>query len=314
MKRSIARRLLCCCIILLIPIQALAQEENGMKNMIQDADFRQGATIISPAKPLRMVGKLPLSDMPDAQSIWLVTQWHSKCNIRTIPLVIEDGAYVYKNEYKTVARDPDGTLTLRVNASEEYSRVRESIQDPWVHLYFEQRFAEPHPIGDAEEMRMQVKFAVPHFRDATPDGKTDPSVHAVIAMVYIILKDMNPESPAFGQYINFCVMLYDNRTGVTPEDWFVDTGYNPQDATQMMIYQMDSSEYVDPVYADGTWHTVDFDPLPFFKKALAISQEQGCMVGSKFEDISVSSVFFGFEMPGMMDCEIKIKDLFLGAR
>jgi hypothetical protein len=109
-------------------------------------------------------------------------------------------------------------------------------------------------------------------------------------------------------------MLYDNRSPATQEEWHVDTGQNPIDATNMIVYTMDSAVYCDDVYADGQWHSVDFDPLPYFKKSLQIAQQNDCMAGARFEDLAVSSVFFGFEVPGMMDSEMKIRNIFLGAQ
>lgn len=314
MKKTLTSLILLACLLTgpLLALCEAAQEESEMTNMLFDPTFEEGATIYSPSKPMRMVGKLDLGKGDASQPRWLLTQWHSRSNIRTIPLVVRDGSYVYENEYKTVARDPDGTLTLRVNGGEEYERVRESLLDAWVHLYFEQRYTEPYPIGDAEKMRFAIDFSVPYFHDATPEGQLNPNVHAVIAMFYIILTDMNEDSPSAGNYINFCIMLYDNRTPITPEMTHVDTGQNPVDATDMIVYTMDSSVYAGPVVADGAWHSVDFDPLPYFKHALERAQADGCMVGTRFEDLSVTSTFFGFEVPGMMDCEIKVRDPFLG--
>lgn len=314
MKKTIALLLLACLLAMPFYGSHATGGEDEMANFLFDPTFAEGATIYSPAKPMRMVGRLDLGKGDASRPQWLLTQWHSRSNILSIPVRITDGSYVYEDAYKTVARDPDGTLTLRVNGSEEYVRVRESLLDAWVHLYFEQRYAEPYPIGDAQAMRFAIGFSVPHFRDATPEGQLNPNVHAVIAMFYIILKDMNEASPSYGNYINFCVMLYDNRTPITREMTHVDTGQNPVDATDMIVYTMDSSVYAGEVVADGVWHHVDFDPLPYFQHALARAQADGCMVGTRFEDLSVTSVFFGFEVPGMMDCEIKVRDPFLGMR
>ncbi len=313
MKRL--RRILCVVLLMCQALCAVAEsgEENQMDNIILDADFSQGAWIYSPAKPMRMTGKLPLSDSEEDPE-WLLTQWNSKNNIRGTQAQVVDGAYIYENEYKTVARDAQGVLTLRVNASEEYHRVRTSKMDSWVHLYFEQRYANPYPLAGMGSAPLRLSFCVPEFRDATPEGELDPSLHAAIAVFYVILKDMNPQSPAYGDFINFCVMLYDNRTPVTPESLFVDSGQNPIDATNMMIYTMDSSTYAGEVYADGVWHDIDIDLMPYFQHALRETQERGYMAGTKMEDLCISSVFFGFEVPGVMDCELRVRDLSLGLK
>lgn len=289
-------------------------EEKQMTNFVLDPNFENGAQIFSPGKPMTYSGKLDFGrDVRDKTASWLLTQWNSRNNIRLVKGERSGGRYVYENEFKTVALDDDGTLTLRVNAGKEYPRPRKSLMDPWVHLYFEQRYLEPYPIGNADKMKLGFSFSIPFFKDHTPEGELDPGLHASIAVFYIIVKDINPDSPGFNDFINFCVMLFDNRSGVTKESWHLDSGQNPVDATNMMIYTMDSSVYTDPVYADGAWHEVDFDPLPYIRKAFETAQENNFMKGSSFEDLAVSSVFFGFEVPGVMDSEMRIRDIFLGA-
>ena len=289
------------------------KEASQMTNMILDPEFIKGAQIYAPGKPMTFTGNLDFGKDSDGRPPWLLTQWNSRNSIRTVKGVREGNSLVYENEFKTVARDDDGTITLRVNATKEYTRTRTKLTDPWVHLYMEQRYTQPYPIGSAERMRLQFSFSIPFFRDGTPEGELDNSLHASIAVFYIILKDMNPESACYGQFINFCVMLYDNRTPTTKEEWHLDAGQNPIDATNMMVYTMDSTVYCDSVIADGKWHDVDFDPLPYFRKSFDIAQRNNMMSTTKFEDLAVSSVFFGFEVPGVMDNEMKLRAPFLGA-
>lgn len=289
-------------------------EDDNMKNFILDPKFELGAQVYAPGKPMTYTGSLDFGKKnSDETAAWLLTQWNSKNNIRSTQGEYRNNEYVYENKYKTVALADDGTVTLRVNASEEYLSPRTKKMDRWVHLYMEQRYAKPYPIGDVEKMRLSFDFCIPYFEDHTPEGQLDPSLHASIAVFYIILKDINPDSPAYNNFINFCVMLFDNRTPVTSESWFMDEGQNPLDATNMIIYTMDSSVYTGPVEADGEWHSVDFDPLPYFKKSFEIAQKSNCMQGSRWEDMAISSVFFGFEVPGVMNSEMKIRNIFLGA-
>lgn len=283
------------------------------RNFILDPDFSQGAQLYAPEKPMTFTGNIDfMSGKENLKPCWLLTQWNSKNDIRTVAPVRMDDEIVYENEYKKVALSDEGVLTLGVNGTVEYDKPRKVKRDPWVHLYMEQRYAEPYPLDGIEKMKLRFSYSIPYFKDGTPAGELDPAVHASIAVFYVILMDNNPESPAYQQFINFGLMLYDNRTAITPESWFMDTGQNPIDATNMMIYVMDSSVYSDPIYADGKWRHVDFDPLPYFKKAFDIVQEAGSMQGSRFEDLAISSAFFGFEVSGVMDNEMKIRDIFLG--
>lgn len=277
-------------------------------NIILDPSFLNGGIVYSPSKPMRMSGKITLSDHSVEWPQWLVTQWNSRNNLVRTKLRKIDGSYIYQNEFKTVARDADGTLTLRVNGGEEYERARTSLLDGWVHLYFEQRYQVPYPLQGADMARLNLSFAIPYFEDYTPKGELNLNLHAVISVFYIILKDVNPDSPSYEQYINFCVMLFDNRTGVTKEESHMDSGQNPIDATNMLVYTMNSEVYADPVYADGAWHDVDVDLMPYFRRALQLAQQKNCMMGTRFEDLAISSIFFGFEVPGVMNCEMKLRN------
>ena len=283
--------------------------ETECVNIIEDPLFVNGASVVSPAKPMRYVGRIKLSDEGNETPSWLLTQWNSRNNIMRIPLMVNDGVYTYENEFKTVSREPDGTLTLRVNGAKEYTRTRTALIDPWVHLYMEQRYYDtPKSLEGAMELRLNTDFCIPFFENCTPEGEYNPNLHAVIAVFYLTVEDTNPESPSLGQYINFCVMLYDNRTGITREETHMDSGQNPIDATNMLVYTMDSSVYATPVFADGVWHTIDVDLWPYIQKALSIAQRQGCMIGTRKEDLAIRSVFFGFEVPGVMNCEMKIRN------
>lgn len=301
------------CVLLMIVMMGgtgMSCEGENM-NIILDPDFSDGGIVYSPSKPMRMSGKIALSDQNAEWPKWLITQWNSRNNVIRTELQKTDGNFIYQNEFKTVARDADGTLTLRVQGGEEYERVRTSLLDSWVHLYFEQRYQTSYPLRGSDTARLNLSFSIPYFEDCTPEGELNPNLHAVISVFYILLKDENPASPSYEQYINFCVMLYDNRTGVTKEETHMDSGQNPIDATNMLVYTMNSEVYADPVYADGAWHDIDVDLMPYFRRALQLAQQKNCMMGTKFEDLAISSVFFGFEVPGMMNCEMKLKNLSL---
>lgn len=52
--------------------------------------------------------------------------------------------------------------------------------------------------------------------------------------------------------------------------------------------------------------------MPYFIHALEWTKQEGFLQECSLDDLSISGLFFGFEVPGYMDCEMKIRDLSLG--
>jgi hypothetical protein len=114
----------------------------------------------------------------------------------------------------------------------------------------------------------------------------------------------------------FGLPIWDNRWAFTPLQSFPDSG-TKESATDKWIYNNSTREFfneennlytADGKKIMGEWKTVNLDVIPLVKKALKEAQENGYMSQSKYEDLYVNGMYFGFESCGTYDASISIKN------
>ena len=283
-------------------------------NYILDTSFSGGATVFAPIKPpITISGKLDFGkNITGKTTQWILTQWNSLNNIiKTSGQRVGD-TYEYANSNKTIGVSDDGTVTFIYNASKDYLQPRTSPQDPWSHLYFEQHYSdqdEARNLGKYKSVNVTYNFEIPFCNNLTPKDVYNPDIHASIAVFYLILQDINPSSPGYGDFINFCMPLFDDRVDIPKKEWHMDSGTDPNDATNKMVYTMDGNILYNSPTGDGKWHNVNIDIMPYIKEAFNIAKNNNCMKNTQFSDIGLGSFFFGFENTGMFDSELKINNM-----
>lgn len=280
-------------------------------NYILDTSFSDGVTVFSPIKPpTTYSGKLTFGKNVDGKSpVWILTQWNSLYNIIKTPGKRVGNTYQYANKNKTFALSDDGMVTLIINASQDYLQPRKTAQDPWAHLYLEQRYSQPRSLGKFKKVNVTYNFVIPFCKNYTPAADYNSNIHASIGVFYLILGDINPSSPGYGDFINFCMPLFDDRVDIPKKSWFMDSGTDPNAVTNKMIYTMDGSVLYSSPTGNGKWHSVNLDIMPYIKDAFNIARNNNCMQKTNFSDVGLSSFFFGFENPGMFDTELQIKNM-----
>lgn len=280
-------------------------------NYILDLGFTGGVTVINPIKPpVTISGKFDFGNNIEGKiTYWWLTQWNSLNNIARTAGKKNGDRYEYVNPNKTVALSDDGTITLRINASLDYLEARTTPQDPWAHLYLEQRYTQQRNFGKFKKVYVTYNFVIPFCDNKMSAEVYDPNIHASIAVFYLTLGDVNPSSPGYGDFINFCMPLFDNRVDIPQKSWFMDSGTDPNAVTNKMIYTMDGNLLYDSPTGNGKWHSVNLDIMPYIKESFNLAKNNGCMKQTNFSDVGLRSFFFGFENPGMIDTELQIKDM-----
>lgn len=275
-------------------------------NMLEDITFEAGAQVYDPGQGAAIVngtlgfGKSIAGKTPR----WIFTQWNSLSDLATIQGQRIGSKYVYENSYKKVALADDGTLTLGVNAELEYSQPRTQVSDPWLHLYLEQRNSQPKPLtGDS----LQVQFDM-RITESVPlmdEEEIDPGLHATIAVFYMTLVDLDGS----GDFINFCIPLYDNREAIPSGGWHIDNFGPSAGLTNQLIYTMEGGDLYQAPTGNGQWHRVDVDIKPYAEEALLIAQQNGFLENLSYADLGLGSMFVGWEVPGIFKNELQIKNM-----
>ena len=116
---------------------------------------------------------------------------------------------------------------------------------------------------------------------------------------------------------NSSIYLFDNRYVITSQESFPDVGTKGS-ATEKWIFNVASSEYFNLDYNLKTvegeiifneWRTVQVDVLGKIYEAFNSAQANGYMKNSKWENLYINGMYFGFELPGTYDIDMSFRNL-----
>ncbi len=287
-----------------------ADSANTTRELIRDPHFQNGFLLLDPKPGKRVVYGEAADAAASAKPVWDLAQWSSKFPLdaaRTKRL--PDGVLSFTNAAKRVGVGAPGStaadLALGVNASVEYDgRARKSPSEPWVHLLVQQDFEQPPSLAELSSCRFHVEALLKHSKlnrtaDYTPDR------HAAQFLIYLTVANRNPQSPGHGNYYWFGIPLYDDRSRIVPAHRAQDFG-----DTKMFIYTPASEVFATESTHDGRWVTFAKDLLPLLREGLEAGWAHGFMAGSRdVADYRLTGIFIGWEVPGVFDVELQIRNL-----
>ncbi|HAE62707.1 MAG TPA: hypothetical protein DCG38_10320 [Eubacteriaceae bacterium] len=243
--------------------------------------------------------------------IWRLAQWYSKYNLANAELKTEiDGSLSYANEgnSKRVALYPDNSLLLEVNASKEYDKPR-SEGEPWPHLLIEQDFHENSPIvGEKKRIQFSFELKLEKEQNKMEEGTFNPSLHTAQSPCYFIIKNINENSQDYNQQIWFGIASYDYRYTETntKERISWDIG------TNTYIYQIPERQFWGNIsFQDKKWHKGEADLKPLIQRAIIAMQEKSVFMNTTLDDLSITYMNFGWEVPGTFDVAVRVKNFSL---
>lgn len=247
-----------------------------------------------------------------APPAWRLAQWGTRHSLKGAKLEsTRPGEYRYANPGKAVTIDTQtGELVLAAFASNEYDSPRVPNQE-WPHLLIEQYFHHRPLISELQELRMQLKVTLSQFTDQMTSETFDPTLHAAQLQLYLMVQNCDTSSTSHGDYFWFGMALFDNREAVPKEAWHKDGG--KQDTTHKFIYIMPSRTFLLRGLIDGIRASVDVDVLPYIIKARQLARAEGFLTGTADEQLAVTSMNLGWELPGTFDVEARVHDLALVA-
>lgn len=284
------------------------------RELIRDPQFRNGFVLLDPKPGKRVVYREATDDAAPGKPVWDLCQWSSRFQLEAVRAKRSPREVLcFTNTAKRVALGPLGSdgadLSLGVNASVEYAgRARKAPAEPWVHLLVQQEFERPPSLADLASCRFHVQARLTHSKLIRTDDYT-PSLHAAQFIIYLTVANRNPRSPGFGQYYWFGIPLYDDRERIVPAYQAKDFG-----DTQMFIYTLASDVFMRQSTHDKEWVTFAKDLLPLLREGLAAGWQRGFMPGSRdVADYRVTGIVIGWEVPGIFDVELQLRNLSLRA-
>ncbi len=284
------------------------------RELIADPTFRTGFHLIEPTPGRRVAyGRLP-GLAPDAKPAWDLDQWSSRFPLAApeIPVQAKPGPRRSTNPGKAVGvslglAGPDtADLSLAVDAITEYrSRARRSAE-PWVHLLVEQTFADPPALDRVSSARLRLGARLARSEFLRTDDYS-PGLHAAQFQMFLMIQNRNRASDGFGKLVWFGIPLYDDRARFPKEHKHQDTG-----GTSMFIFSPGGEVYSEHSAHDRGWIQVDKDLRPLFLEALETAWNRGFLRESRnLADYRVTGMNLGWEVPGLFNVEMEVRDLSL---
>ncbi|MCL5096828.1 MAG: hypothetical protein M1608_04750 [Candidatus Omnitrophica bacterium] len=280
--------------------------------LIRDPHFQGGFYLLEPKPGKRVVyGELPW--LNPGRPVWDLAQWSSRFPLLPADCFSSGQGMVCSNSAKSIVVGNPGSaaadLSLGVNADIEYARARKSPSEPWVHLLVQQDLVNPPALGSLKACRFHMEARLKRSRLVNTNDYS-PARHAAQYFVYLTVANRNPEAPGFGECFWFGIPVYDDRHRVVP-------AYEAQDfgETKLFIYTPASDTFARKSTHDGEWVTFEQDLLPLILEGLEHARAKGFIKGStELADYRPLGIFIGWEVPGMFDVDLQIRNLSMKIR
>ncbi len=191
-----------------------------------------------------------------------------------------------------------GEIKLGLEASKEYEHARKDREN-WPHLLLQTALTEQLTLADFSSLDFTIDLNL-HVENKMEDSEFNSNLHTAQFLMYFTVNSMNPADS--GDYFWFGIPFYDyrNKKASKPAA-MLDNGTSGN--TGKVIYQM-GTEKIDP---DGFRldhdYQISLNLLDEFQDALLETQKLGRMTSTSVQDLSISYMNIGFELPGTFDVE-----------
>jgi hypothetical protein len=301
-------------LFLMLVLTGVGGSDAAEYELIRDPRFQRGFTLLDVQPGKRLPGGLLEGPVAQVSPVWDLAQWSSKHPLQPGPPDrLPGGILHYANAGKSVGVGKPGSseadLSLAVNGSAEYGSRARTNGEPWVHLLLQQQIENPPSLDGIESARLHVEARLRSSKKIVTPGYT-PDLHAAQFQIFFSVQNLHRGSAGYGQYFWFGIPLYDDRNRFPKAHKTRDTG-----GTGMFIFTPAGSDYTAQSAHDHAWITVDRELLPLMREGLAAAWSQGFLADSKvLADYRIAGMNLGWEVPGIFDVEMQLRNLSLKVR
>lgn len=275
------------------------------REIIQDRDFKQGIKVLghSSASPSPIDTLHPFKHSVESVA-WVLPQWGSKHVMQEVMPIRLNDSIIYSNNAKKVVIFPQKgkttQITLAVNGSEEYIRPRE-FNEEWPHLLLEQYFSSPVQLHRIDELIYKTRGKINYCHNRM-GNQFNPEIHTAQITQFFTIQNGNIESLDYGNFFWFGLPLFDYRYNAIALYAAQDLG--KEDASKKFIYSVASHDIFEGSMHSQQWITINTNILPFIQQAFATAQQRGYLLQTKYDDLTITTMNIGWEVPGTFDCAI----------
>lgn len=284
--------------------------ENGEKGndtfeLVQDRAFKNGLILRGDNSSYpEAVGYFYPFGMSEKEPNWALAQWGTRNVMKDISPVTRNDSIIYQQDEKRIFFYPQKggnmKIGLEVFASKEYPVPRKPGED-WVHLLLEQNFTKLILLKTIQSIEYKIKAKL-LFCNNRMGEEYRPDLHTAQITLFLTVQNRVKDSPQYGDFFWFGLPLYDFRYEKIAEYGAQDLG--KEDASKKFISTVASDELFHGSIHSMDWITIDKNILPLIKRSFETAQSRGYMKDSRWEDLCISSMNLGWEVPGTFDCGI----------
>jgi hypothetical protein len=288
-------------------------------DLIADPSFQRGFVAKNPTGDQRQIVQWNQAQPP----VWATAQHSSKSSFADLHHYdFHANGCSFRDEYQSLLVHPqDGDIVFGVNGLREFGGVYREKGAPWPHQYLHQRISNPAGhLGEAsprltEMQRLDLTIRVRLLYDHENRGpKYDPHVHAAHFLLFFTVQNLNRRSKGYGDYYWFNIALYDSRSKLTSLFVMQDKSSPQKKGTEKLMYDVGIAPFTSAIVADGNWVTVQGDLLPHICAGLQEAWKRGYLPDSHdMSDYRIGEAILGWEVPGLNDVAISVKDLRVAA-
>lgn len=273
-----------------------------------DPSFRRGVALLAP-KPVNGAG-VKIDTLRFCEDIvkptWRLCSWDYGTKFSGSHSSHTEYGIGYADDAYLIARDKDGTITMKVDASKVYPSHRSISSQPWINFLLETEY-DSLVLAKATKATLTYKMRVLSCRNRMGTAY-NTNIHAAQFLAYLYVRNINKESEDYMKSLWLGVGMYDNRCVQGSLDapitsWDIGTStyiYNPA-GVSLFGNKRDLTNH--------KWHKVTVDIRKTIDDAIRSLNSNGYLKGSKVDDYAVCYMNIGWELPGTFDVVGQFRDI-----
>lgn len=258
-------------------------------NILQDDHFQDGFLLRRRERDSDGKCTDTIIQLSDTEPKWIIAQWWSLYDLTEGKRDCTTEHFILEDPHKSVTVDySTGSISLALDASHDFPGSSTTPPQKWPHLLLEQSIpADVCHIKGAQTINASLDFSI----DRAKDLRTADGLHSQFAW-FLYIKDTNPHSKGFGNFLWFGLNLFCPPNKVTSSYSAQDTAGGPGN----YIYSISSSDIYSQNPNVGGRICFTLDILPHIRRALQTAHEHDFMIGTNPEDCSIIGTNIGWEV------------------
>ena len=244
---------------------------------------------------------------------WTIAQWGSRYRFADdcVTNDLGNGVFQYVNTTKEFTVDTNNAILTFTGITSKCYDTPRTGSEPWLHLLIQQSFKTSETrITDLSSVMVTLSNRLVKFEDHLGSA-FNPNVHAAQFVFYFSVANKDNTS----SYIWFGIPVFDNRY-----EWMDPSSMFDKGTSSLMVgignkvlYQASGTNYI---WKDGTikaspdaeWSTFKVDMLPLIINALDTAHSNGYLTNTSVDQLVITGMNMGWEIPGTYDVSMQIKD------